>query len=256
MKQSLPIILGAGLFNSKTRFPKNAVTPARNVEIYELEYFFEDGGISVVNGKEYPIKSGNLLFARPNDVRYSFLPFRCKFLHFSVSDSELISTLDNIGTVFTVTDSKKINTAFSDISNLFYSTNSFDNITAAAKLISLLHFITSDTTADTSTLSKAQRFIESNYKENITTEIIADACNVSISYLHKLFKNTLNTTPGDYLLNCRISAVKDMLINTNLSLSAIAMDCGFNSQSYFSDCFKKRVGISPKEFRKGATYLL
>ena len=256
MEHNLPIIYAAGLFNSETRFPNTTATPARKVETYELEYFFEDGGISVVNGKKYPIKSGNLLFAKPGDVRYSFLPVRCEFLHFSVCDAELISILNSIDTVIRLTDIKKISTAFSDIAALFYSTNSFDNITASANLISLLHSINSYSKTDTNILFKAQKFIENNYKEDITTETISAACSVSTSYLHKLFKKGLNTTPGNYILNCRISAVKDMLVNTNLTLSEIAIECGFNSQSYFSDCFKKSVGVSPKDFRKSTTYLL
>lgn len=256
MKQVLPTILSAGLFNSETRFPNVAVTQPRTANSYELEYFFESGGTSVINGTEYPIKQGNLLLARPGDVRYSYLPFTCRFLHFAVSDPILIAVLEGIGPVVSAADQKKTEALFSSVIAQFYSANLFDNFHAAAELVCLLHLLDSQTGEALSAVTKAQHFIENHYPEPLATHTIAQFCGVSSSYLHKLFKITLNTTPGEYLLNCRICAAKDLLANTSLPLSEIAFRCGFNSQSYFSDCFKRSVGDSPLSFRKNAGYML
>ena len=256
MKQTLPTILAAGLFQSETRFPNVTVTQPRIANSYELEYFFESGGISVVNGKEYPIKQGNVLLARPGDARYSHLPFTCRFLHFAVSDPILVAALDGIPPVFPVADPKKAEALLSAAISQFYSINPFDNFHAGAALICLLHQLSDQTTQNLSAVAKAQHFIESSYAEPLTTHSIANFCGVSSSYLHKLFKTTLNTTPGEYLLGCRISAAKDLLANSGLPLSEIAFRCGFNSQSYFSDCFKRNVGISPLSFRKNSGYML
>lgn len=256
MKHTLPIILGAGLFDSNQQFPKLTVTAPRTAQTYELEYFFEDGGISVLNGREFPIKRGNVLFAKPGDVRYSHLPFTCKFLHFTVEDPLLTTALDSLRSFFPVTDLQKTDAQFSSVISHFYSVNRFDNITAAAELISLLHLLGSQTTQSLSTILRAQRFIEINFRDDLSTECIAKACDVSVSYLHRLFKTSLGITPGTYLLSCRIRAARDLLINTSLPLSEIAALCGFNSQSYFSDCFKKNVGTTPNAFRKNATYQL
>ena len=255
MRHELPIILGSGIFDSKKRFPHNLVTLPRKVQTYELEFFFESGGISVINGKEYPIKSGNLLFAKPGDIRYSHLPFKCKFLHFNISDTELQDLLEGINSVTTLSNNVIVDNLFTEISTLFYSTNQFDNIAAHAELITLLHYIANNSHEELSSIAKAKSFIENNFKENINTEIIAKKCNISVSYLHRMFKNALNTTPGDFLINCRISAAKELLSNTNLPLVEIAYECGFNSQSYFSDCFKRKIGNSPNEFRKISAYM-
>lgn len=255
MKHELPIILGAGIFDSKNRFPHNAVTLPRRVTTYELEYFFEDGGISVLNGVKYPIKSGNILFSKPDDIRYSFLPFKCRFIHFSVSDSSLIDAIEKINCFSNNTAYKKIDTIFSSISSLFYSVSNFDNITASAKLISLLHLLAESNEEKTDVITQAQNLIQNNYFDELTTDSIAKTCNISVSYLHKLFKNELNLTPGEYLTNCRISAARDMLINTDMSVNDVAFRCGFSSQSYFSDCFKRKNGISPKDFRKKINHL-
>jgi len=255
MKNTLPLILGAGLFDSKKQFKKIDMTPPRKVKTYELEYFFESGGISVINGKEYPIKSGNLLFAKPGDTRYSHLPFRCKFIHFSVEDKQIQDLIKGINPVSMHVNHNDIDKIFSDIATYFYSANTFDNITAEAKLVSLLHLIVNNSFQELSAIAKIVKYIECNYKENLTTQTIAVACNISVSYLHRIFKNALNTTPIDYLINCRISAAKELLSNTSIPLINIAYECGFNSQSYFSDCFKRKSGMTPNEFRKNTAYM-
>lgn len=256
MKHTLPTIISAGLFCSETHFPNLSVTRPRIVDCYELEFFFEGGGISVLNGKEYPVRKNHVLFAKPGDVRYSHLPFTCRFLHFTVSDPAIIATLDNISPVFSVADPKSTEELFSSVIRQFYSVNAFDNLYACAKLICLLHQLSGKKEEHLNTVARAQQFIESNYPEPLTVHSIAQACNVSCSYLHKLFSTALDTTPGNYLLSCRISAARDLLANTSLPLSEIAFRCGFNSQSYFSDCFKRSVGDSPLSFRKNAGYML
>ncbi len=249
-------ILGAGEFDSRRRFPNHTVTTPRRVHTYELEYFFEDGGISVLNGKEYPIQSANILLAKPNDRRYSHLPFRCQFIHFNVEDPQLIAALDTLPSVLTLADPQKNHALFKKIAAAFFSPEFFDHLYAQALLITLLHRIITLAKEEGSLITKAQRYIELNYQEALTVQTIAEHCNVSASYLHKLFKSTLDITPGEYLINCRLSTARDLLINTSLSLNEIAFSCGFNSQSYFSDCFKKRIGVSPKNFRKNAAYQL
>ena len=256
MKHNLPIILGAGFFDSKTRFKGINVTVPRNVNTYELEYFNDLKGIAVINGKEYPIKKGAVLFAKPGDIRYSHLPFSCKFLHFNITDKSLINAVESIPSFFSVSNPKATEETLSNIIALVYSANQFDNITASAELISFLHKLSNEKIEKPTVISLAKAFIEQNYKENISVGEISSACNVSPAYLHKIFKNTLGITPGNYLLSIRISVAQNLLVNTHQSLIEIAFNCGFNSQSYFSDCFKKYVGITPKDFRKNSTYTL
>lgn len=256
MSQELPIILSAGLFDSNTRFADLTVTHPRTVNAYELEYFFESGGTAVIDDRTYPIKRGNVLFAKPGAIRYSHLPFTCKFLHFTATDPILLSVLESLPPVFPVSDPKKVEESICQIIALFYSVHPFDNLRAQAELICLLHQLGCHTDEVAGTVNLAQRFISENFQTPLTTESIAQACGVSNSYLHKLFKTLLNTTPGAYLLSCRISAARDLLANTSLPMGEVAFRCGFNSQSYFSDCFKRNVGQSPLEFRKNATYLL
>lgn len=256
MPQCLPLILSAGLFDSSDKFPGITKTQMRMVTTYELEYFFSVGGITIVNGNEYPIQPGKLLLAKPGDIRFSQLPFQCKFLHFAVSDSEIAEAINDCCGFFTVANPAEMDQLFSEITALHYAPDSLSHINAAAKLICLLYSLKNENSKDQTVLSRAQSYIENNYKDAISVDQIAEYCNVSCSYLHRLFQTRLHTTPGEMLLTCRISAACNLLVNTALSLGQISADCGFHSQSYFSDCFKRKVGISPKNFRINASYPL
>lgn len=64
------------------------------------------------------------------------------------------------------------------------------------------------------------------------------------------FKKKYGMTPYSYLLELRIRRGKNLLINTSKTLSEIASQLCFSSEYHFSGAFKKRVGISPKEYRR------
>ena len=69
-------------------------------------------------------------------------------------------------------------------------------------------------------------------------------------HLNRLFLTHTNTSLHKYILNVRINEAKKILMNTDLSLAAIAEKVGFNSNTHFSSYFKQVVGLSPLEFRK------
>ncbi|MBR3870491.1 MAG: helix-turn-helix transcriptional regulator [Clostridia bacterium] len=258
MHNELPTIITCGLFDSKNKHRNKTVSAPRNVKHYEFEFYDTDNGISVVNGNEYLKKYGSILIGKPGDVRYSYLPLVCKFIRFRTDDPILIEELNNVSTFFFPQDAKRINAYVEEIFQYFYSENKFDRLMANAKLLTLLHLLVNEPRKNENIISKCRQYVESHYYEDITTADMANTCSVSVSYLYKLFKAELGLTPGDFLLNCRISAAKNMLINSNLPLNEIAVNCGFNSQSYFSECFKRKCGISPHSFRKttSTSYLL
>ena len=145
---------------------------------------------------------------------------------------------------------------FMKIIQLFYSASALDKFAAHAELISLISAVSKlkDASGTASILGKAKRFIEGHYSENITVKSIAGHCNVSETHLFRVFKNSLSTSPNDYISEVRIAAAKKLLCITEMSVNEIAYSCGFNSLSYFSDCFKRKCNTSPSAFRKQYKY--
>ena len=68
----------------------------------------------------------------------------------------------------------------------------------------------------------------------------------------RLFKKQVGLPPYEYLIGCRIRLSKKLLCNTSESISAIAIQVGFSSESNFIHQFRTTVGITPGVFRKNS----
>lgn len=98
-------------------------------------------------------------------------------------------------------------------------------------------------------IETAKNFITANYDKNISIKDIAGAVHMSSSYFSKIFKETTDFSPYDYLLAIRLDKAKELLQQTDNSIESIAYKTGFNSVSNFVFFFKKQMGISPLKFR-------
>lgn len=88
-----------------------------------------------------------------------------------------------------------------------------------------------------------------HYSDDITLQKAADMVHVNPTYLSTLFKQETGLTFTAYLNRLRIRHGEDMLLNTNLSVTEIAMAAGFSSPGYFTNVFRQVHGITPREFR-------
>ncbi|NME68055.1 AraC family transcriptional regulator [Flammeovirga aprica] len=73
---------------------------------------------------------------------------------------------------------------------------------------------------------------------------------ISETKLQKDFKQMFGTTVYKYFQNYRFETTKQFLMETGLSMTQIALDCGFSSLKKFSTAFKEKYGVSPSVFRK------
>jgi transcriptional regulator GlxA family with amidase domain len=73
---------------------------------------------------------------------------------------------------------------------------------------------------------------------------------MSTSTLHRHFRAALGASPIEYLVRTRIRHARDLLQQTDLPVTEIAFECGFESADYFSRCFRNSTGLSPRAYRK------
>ncbi|MBE0700116.1 MAG: helix-turn-helix transcriptional regulator, partial [Acholeplasmataceae bacterium] len=99
-------------------------------------------------------------------------------------------------------------------------------------------------------IKQSIQYIEDHYQEKILLEKIARDVNLSSSHFQKIFKETMNISPNDYLINHRLTKAKELLLITNDTITDIAYLCGFDSNAYFSYVFKKKLKSSPSNYRK------
>ena len=93
-------------------------------------------------------------------------------------------------------------------------------------------------------------YIIAHYASEITSRTAADALYMDNSYFCRVFKKSFGCCFADYVLAYRLEMARSRLTNTNLPITEIAFQIGFNSCSYFSKTFKERFGVSPLSYRK------
>lgn len=99
-------------------------------------------------------------------------------------------------------------------------------------------------------MEKIFYFIHENYNKNINLEDAAKIISLSPTYFGKFFKEYTGQKFIDYLNNYRLGQSAQLLLNTNLSITEICYEVGFENLSYFISSFKKLFKETPREFRK------
>lgn len=107
-----------------------------------------------------------------------------------------------------------------------------------------------DDSAGSKAMSDTIAYIRQNYMRSINTGDIAQAANLSRSYMSEIFTRTFGIPPHEYLVQFRLSVAKDMLLNTKLTVIEIAEKTGFRDIFSFSRIFRCEMDVSPAKYRQ------
>ena len=99
-------------------------------------------------------------------------------------------------------------------------------------------------------IQEACVLILENIYDKLTPEDIAESINMSYSNFRKSFKQYTGIAPHQYMLQLKLSKIKDLLSSTEMSIQDIAMKLNFESADYFSYFFRSKTGINPLSYRK------
>ena len=95
-----------------------------------------------------------------------------------------------------------------------------------------------------------QIYLENNLEHPITNQILEQQFHLHRNYLAKAMKETFGKTRLEVLVEIRLEYAKQYLLRTDYDIRKISRLVGFGSEIYFSNCFKKHMEISPKNYRK------
>ena len=240
---------------------------------YEI-YFLEKGkGRFVINGKEYPVSKGDIMFFSTK-VENSFIadetPFRFVFITFKIDNlknyvkiNELNRILLQENSSIKFDNSEFIHEIFYKIQKEFYL-KSQDYMFKIKLLLGdicskLSEQLESSTLSGTKILSNKNShvcinqviiYIQENYDRNISLEELGELVNLHPRYLCTLFKQVSGKTITELLREIRIEKAKRLLLYTSLSITEIALEVGFGDSQYFSRIFNQSEEISPTAYRK------
>lgn len=98
-------------------------------------------------------------------------------------------------------------------------------------------------------VEKAIAYMQENFKSSITLDDIVSGIFFSKDYFRQVFKKTTGTSITSYIQDLRITEACRLLEHTTDSSSEIAAKCGFNDVKFFYQTFKKKLGMTPAEYR-------
>ncbi|OUL18211.1 AraC family transcriptional regulator [Nostoc sp. 106C] len=99
-------------------------------------------------------------------------------------------------------------------------------------------------------LRKAISYIQENLEQDLTLAEISAVVGMSMYHFSRLFKQSTGFAPHQYVMNCRIEKAKKLLTRTEQTIDQICQQVGFQSQSHFTNVFRKLMGTTPRVYRE------
>ena len=107
-----------------------------------------------------------------------------------------------------------------------------------------------NTPAQQARIRKVLDYIHENPYRSYSLEELQEIAGIKKSLFLQEFRSVTGTTPIQYVMEQRLEYARELLLETEVSISQIAQQCGFEDMFYFSRCFKKKFHLSPRAYRK------
>lgn len=269
--------------NPHIRFAEEITYSAKNRNVYvkdcRLFYILSGNAKILIQGNELPLKKNTLFYCRggENYTINTTEPLHLYSLNFDLTQAnrKVVMTIipqelsktnhpapitpckieDSyfLNSFFILNNGTTFKNAISDLIKEYSSQqNYFREIcgTALKKIIIDLHKINFNTQNNsTDAINKITEYINMNFTKEIKNSDLSEIAGYHEYYLNRLFIKYTGISMHKYILNLRINEARRLLLNTNLSISDIASQIGFNSNTHFSSYFKKELGVTPFEYR-------
>lgn len=238
--------------------------PAHIHDNIELIYIIRGTAKAFYDGKEYTLSAKDAFIAFPQRVHYfyesrdveavisiipiEYLPeFRNLFTKKNILTPLIRDIPPLAGTL--LKEAATVQTAYDKAFRRGAILSAFSLLAEKAEFID-------KKASDVSTLQKILDYCENNYKENISLEDVSKALFISKSYISHIFSEKIQMGFRDYLNSLRVSHSLNHLKDGKLSVSEIAVECGFESIRSFNRAFKKIYTTTPTEYKRSSDKLM
>ncbi len=280
-----PKVISCNHTNESNCPPYGTLYEERKVKWYELELILWGEGYIITEGAKLAVKKGDLLFRRPGMKVQGIPPYYCylivfDFVYSSEKESEYAEPdcLNDInGTFSTLTCPTEYDLPYiinfpqdsmlEDIFRNLYQYYLYDSLKSQFYLRTFLMQILMHTYSEWTKsrvlqcpsrslltnypkVMDVKKYIDNNLQKSISLQELSEVAELSPNFLCNIFKRILGVNVTDYVNNCKINRAKKSLIDTNKSIKEIAVDLGFENDTYFYTLFKKKENISPLQYRE------
>lgn len=251
------------LYISSTTYGKDWISMLHTHSFTELFYCIDGEGRFCTEAQETPIKRDSLIIINPNikhtekssaDKPLTFLvlgidnlkfefennnPGGLQIYHFEEHRSEILPLLQQM------------------LSEVRHKKDNYQQISHHLFMILLLkilrvteeHFSLAPHNGLPGECEFIKEYIDTHYQEKLSLDKLAELSHLNKYYMSHIFSKAYGISPIHYLLERRILHSKELLENSDFSITQIAHVTGFSSPNYFSQSFKKYTGMTPKGYK-------
>ena len=246
--------------------------PLHRHDFYEIELVSSTGCINVINGVDVPVNGTVCFFYCPHIAHKYLSPEGHEIRVYNIAFSETfvssacMSCLHTRDYIFTAVAPSEKHSIISDFHALYRDFNGHASTrrlllrsrleTVIAGLGAEYDMSTEDDgnaappDADYSGMLRVLSYISRNFTRRISVADLAALAHVSPKYFSSYFKSTVGMPYIKYITKLRMNYALDLLTGSDHSLSRIAAEVGYNSESNFISAFRNYHGMHPAELRR------
>lgn len=228
-------------------------------DYHVIEFIAEGKGYLSIGGKEYALEQGDVYILPPlsshryrADADHPYRKLWCNFYSNTFAKIQTDYHLDG-QYVFHAPECEEDFLRLVEIAALGNCVNDDEWTRVASVLMNILNKLALKSyrpERSTGIAARVKELLDNALYDNLTIDELAKQLFVSKTILTKEFKNMYGMSPYNYYLNKKLSQAKLMLHTSNMSIKEISDTLCFADEHYFSGLFKRKVGVSPSDFRK------
>jgi AraC family transcriptional regulator of arabinose operon len=231
---------------------------------YYLFLLVKTPALFVIDDEEIKVESGSFIIY---DINYPH--YYCAYnsiyindwIHFRLENgTDYFESLNiPLNTVVKIWDDTFVCDMIKLMANEYYSINTNKektmNLLLPPMFVKLSEVISTrnsrkHTNAHYSELVSLRKEIYSNPQVQWRVDMLANKINMCNTYLQKIYRETFGISCVADVIACKINYAKDILSKSNMLITDVATECGYNNEVHFMRQFKKSVGVTPSEYRK------
>ena len=255
--------ISESFYYSKTLQPKNTVGKQHYHNLFEIYYLEEGSCHYFIDNDTYEVRAGDVVLIPEGIIHKTvYLDTDAKRRLIYCSPIYIPPAANRyLSSIIYIYRHKRVSHEVLDIINDIEREYSSEDDFSENMILCLMHRlflllarnrdaeapIRNGNSYTTATIS----YIKENYSEDISLAELAGRCVVTPEHLCRTFKHDTGFSIFEYISIIRLQQAQFLLrSDPSLSVSEVALRCGFNDSNYFSKCFKSALGISPCGFRK------
>lgn len=237
-------------------------------EFYELCFVLSGRGMNIINGRNYPVETGNLFFLTPADF-HEIIPVKGEQIELlnivfvrEFLDDAIYQLLFEHKIDYNITlngeNYERMNNDFSLIcTEMNERKQRYDLIGKATLeriLILMTRFCNTPSKPNSATdqhlyIQRALIYIQHHFREQISLDQAAKEAKLSSNYFSECFKSVTGVTFQSYLVNLRLAFAKSLLLASQLPITEICHASGYNTLTNFERAFKLEYKATPRQMR-------